>query len=128
MAQASSAPFAVKILPRSSLATSFKLTSAVGGAALPFTIGHAFKKGDVPAGADIAGSIPDLQVVGKNWWPDGSLKFALISGRATLAKGVAQTISLSGGSAASGSNLTTAQLKASVMVRRRLGCAIHVMG
>jgi hypothetical protein len=112
MAQTLSNSFAVKIQARSAQIATFKLTSAVGGTSLPFTIGHAFRKGDIPGGANVVGTIPDIQLIGKNWWPDGSLKFAVISGRATLAKGVAQTISLSAGTPAAGANLTTAQLKA----------------
>lgn len=94
------------------LPVAFKLTSATGGANLPFTLGHTFRKGDVAAGANVVGSIPEMQVVGKNWWPDGSLKFALISGRATLAAGVPQTISLATGTATGTRALTTADLKA----------------
>jgi hypothetical protein len=112
MAQKSSAPFAVKIQPRPLLSASFKLTSTAGGAGLPFTLGHAFRKGEVPAGATVIGNIPDLQVVGKNAWPDGSLKFAVISGRSTLAAGVPQTVTLTTGSPIGGANLTAANLKA----------------
>jgi hypothetical protein len=112
MAQTSSAPFSVQIQARSSLAATFKLTSAIGGANLPFTLGQAFRKGEVTAGSNVVGDIPEIQVVGKNWWPDGSLKFAIISGRATLAAGVAQTISLATGTPFGGPVLTTANLKA----------------
>lgn len=92
-------------------ALQFSLTSTVGGTNLPFAIGHAFKQGDVPnasvLGADIA-----VQVTAKNAWPDGSVKFALISGRKTLTANVPATVTLSNtGTVASGSNLTTTDLK-----------------
>jgi hypothetical protein len=112
MAQISSLPFAVRVQPRPVLSTSFKLVSATGGGNLPFTLGHAFRKGEVPAGAHVAGSIPNIQIIGKNWWPDGSLKFALVSGRVTLAAGVPQQVLLSVGSAATGTKLVTGDLKA----------------
>lgn len=73
---------------------SFQLSSVTGGTNLPFTIGHAFKKGQVPAGTYLAGSIGELQVISKNHWPDGSLKFAIVSGRATLVAGTPLTVNL----------------------------------
>ncbi|WP_426116155.1 hypothetical protein [Massilia sp. PWRC2] len=111
MAQISSNTFAVAIKPVTFLAASFQLTSAVGGSALPFALGYAFRKGEVPATASVAGSIPALQVTGKNWWPDGSLKFATISGRADLTANVAKTIKLALGTSTSGTALTTADLR-----------------
>jgi hypothetical protein len=112
VAQISSNLFSVQIVPTPVLMTSFDLTSAVGGANLPFALGFAFRKGDVPAGAQVAGNIASLQVSGKNWWPDGSLKFATISGRADLVAGVARTIKLGVGAAGGGAALTTADLRA----------------
>lgn len=112
MVQLTSNMFSVGIVPLSLLSASFQLTSAVGGTALPFAIGHAFRKGEVPAGANVIGSVPALQVSGKNWWPDGSLKFATISGRTDLAANVAKTIKLSIGPALTGPLLTTADLRA----------------
>lgn len=111
MAQISSNTFAVAIKPVTLLAASFQLTSAIGGTALPFALGYAFRKGEVPSTASVAGSIPALQVTGKNWWPDGSLKFATISGRVDLTANVAKTIKLALGTATSGTALTTADLR-----------------
>ncbi len=90
---------------------SFELRSAVAGTSLPFTLGYAFKKGDVPAGSRVIGSILDLQVVWKNTWPDGSLKFATISGRATLAAGVPLTVALNIGTGSTVPLLTTENLR-----------------
>lgn len=112
MSQTASNPFSIKIVPPAVLVASFELTSAVGGANLPFALGYAFRKGDVPAGAQVTGDLPALQVVGKNWWPDGSLKFASVSGRADLAAGVARKIKLGVGAPGAGVALTTADLRA----------------
>jgi hypothetical protein len=90
---------------------SFSLTSATGGSNLPFTLGYAFRKGQVPSGSRVVGSITDLQVIAKNTWPDGSLKFAIVSGRATLAAGTPLTVNLSVGTPATATNLTTEDLR-----------------
>jgi hypothetical protein len=90
----------------------FQLTSTTGGANLPFTLGYACRKGDVRSGTYVTTSIPGLQVVAKNYWPDGSLKFATISGRATLQAGIAQTVTLGIGDQTTGTALTTNDLKA----------------
>lgn len=116
MSQIVSNLFSIKIVPPTVLVASFDITSAIGGANLPFALGYAFRKGDVPAGAQVTGDLPALQVVGKNWWPDGSLKFASISGRADLAAGVARKIKLGVGTPAAGVALTTAELRASGII------------
>jgi hypothetical protein len=97
--------------PRGPVVASFQLTSSNGGTNLPFTLGHAFEKGHVPSGARLVGSISDLQVITKNNWPDGSLKFAAISGRATLAAGAPLTLNLSIGTPSTIPNLTTENLR-----------------
>src|SRR5262245_2328651 len=80
------------------LPVNVQVRSSTGGSDLPFTFGQAFAQGDVPSGSNLVGSIAALQVVAKNRWPDGSLKFAIVSGRTTLAANVPSTISLSLGS------------------------------
>lgn len=111
MAEHSSNPFAIRILPRTAFGASFQLTSASGGADLPFSLGQAFRKGDVPAGSSVVGNGAQLQVAPKNYWPDGSLKFAIISGRVTLKPGVAQTITLAAGAPTPGVALTADALR-----------------
>jgi hypothetical protein len=96
----------------SGLPVSFQVTSATGGTNVPFTLGHAFAPGDVPSGSGVVGSIGALQVVPKNRWPDGSLKYAIVSGRVTLAANSPATVTLSLGTPSSGSPLTTADLRA----------------
>lgn len=112
LSQVASNPFGISI---SNTFGAFQLLSAAGGTNLPFSIGYACKKGDVPTGTFVATSIPGAQVVAKNYWPDGSLKFATISGRATLSPGVARAVTLSIGSQAGGAALTTNDLKATGM-------------
>jgi hypothetical protein len=91
----------------------FALTSAVGGTAVPFCVGFAFRKGDIPAGQGVVGGVSQLQVSPKNYWPDGSMKFAIVAGRAPLSAGQASEIRLSTGTpAAAGTELTLANLKA----------------
>lgn len=99
--------------PSGTAVASFQLTSASAGTNLPFSLGHAFKKGQVPAGARLVGSVSELQVIAKNTWPDGSLKFAAVSGRATLAAGTPLTVNLSVGTPAAIANLTTENLRTS---------------
>ncbi len=93
------------------LATSFTLTSAAT-ATQPFTIGHAFRRGDVTAGQGVVVTGATAQVTPKNYWPDGSLKFAVISGTAALTAATPLQITLTGGTASAGTALTTTDLKA----------------
>jgi hypothetical protein len=90
----------------------FTLKSASTQAAAPFSLGHAFKQGDVPSGSQLVAGFSDIQVVAKNAWPDGSLKFAVVSGRATLTADTPLSVALSIGTPSGGTALTTTDLKA----------------
>jgi hypothetical protein len=90
----------------------FTLTSSAAASAAPFCVGFAFRKGDIPAGQGVVGTADALQVTPMNAWPDGSLKFAVVSGTTALTANAAKTVSLSKGTAAVGTALTTADLKA----------------
>lgn len=46
----------------------------------PFTLGHVLKRGDVPFGTEITTTLAEYQVHVRNRWPDGSARFAVISG------------------------------------------------
>lgn len=94
--------------------TTLQVTSAVGGAALPFTFGQPFKQGDVPSGETVTGDVTDFQSVPMTYWPDGSLKHAIISGRAALTAGVPRSIVLTLGAGTSGAALSITDLKASI--------------
>lgn len=92
--------------------TTFTLQSATTQAAAPFTLGHVFKQGDVPAGQSVtATGAAAFQCLAKSAWPDGSLKFAVLSGTASLTASTPLTITLDAGSAAGGTALTTTDLK-----------------
>lgn len=88
--------------------TSFTLTSPSSQSNAPFVIGEAFKKGDVPSGTGVQVNGASAEVVVKNRWPDGSVKFAIVAGTSNTPA----TVSLSVGSALAGTALTTADLKA----------------
>lgn len=112
MAQVSSPSFSIRILAAGNAIGTFQLASTAGGTALPFTLGYAFRRGDVPAGSSVVASQADIQVTPKNAWPDGSLKFAIIAGRATLRAGASQAVTLKLAPAATATAMTTAQLRA----------------
>lgn len=74
--------------------TTLTLTSASGGAALPFSSGQAFRQGDVPAGHTVRGDLPGFQCAIKSRWPDGSARFAVVSGLADLQAGLPRVVPL----------------------------------
>ncbi len=112
MAQASSNTFTVQIAaPPPPLTASFQLTSAVGGSEVPFTIGYAFRKGDVPNGTSLTLDAGTAQVIVKRRWNDNSVKHAVISGHVGLAAGVPLAIEVVNGAGSSSSALTSADIQ-----------------
>ncbi len=59
----------------------FTVSSSSSQLTLPFCMGFAFRRGDVPAGCTVKSDKGSLQVTVKNRWPDGSLKFAILAGQ-----------------------------------------------
>lgn len=106
------APAPTPSAPAPAGSMAFTLTSATAASAAPFCLGFAFNKGDIPAGQGVVGTVDALQVTPMNAWPDGSLKFAVLSGSTALSANAAKTVTLSKGTAATGTALTTANLKA----------------
>lgn len=93
----------------------FGVTSAVGGTNLPFAFGHAFKQGDVPAGSYVNSDLADWQCFKTTEWPDGSLRHAIIAGRATCSANVLKSIALSvSATNRSGAALTETDLAAAM--------------
>lgn len=90
-------PGAIKV------STSFSLASSESGT-LPFTVGLAFKKGDVPT--SFALGIPAGQVDVKRRWSDGSVKHAVVSGHVAMTAGTPVRIDVIGGAYAGGKTLT----------------------
>lgn len=93
-------------------AMQFSLYSEQAVTAAPFTLGFAFRKGDVPRGQTVSTNDVRLQVTPKNRWDDGSLKFAVLAGQANLAAASSLTVRLSTGGSAPTGMLTLADLKA----------------
>jgi hypothetical protein len=112
----SSPPLAPLPTLMSTGAPSIFVRSGSAGTAIPFSGGFAFRQGDIPAGSYALGSgsgLAGLQVTPRNHWRDGSLKFAVVSGRIDLAQNVEREIRFTAtASAPSGTALTTADLKA----------------
>ena len=80
--------------PLGGIVASFALTSTSTGTK-PFSIGHAFRQGDVPSGQTVTSTdTMDFQATIKNTWSDGSAKFAILSGRVALTANTPKTINL----------------------------------
>jgi hypothetical protein len=114
MAKTTSNAFTVRIAPPPPpLTASFQLTSAVGGANLPYTIGYAFAKGAVPSGTALAVDQGTAQLVVKRQWNDGSVKHVVVSGHATIGSaGGSQAIQIAAGTPTGGTALTSANIVA----------------
>lgn len=93
----------------------FTVSSTQGSDAAPYSLGFAFKKGDVPSGRTVLADAGTLQVSVKNRWPDGSVKFAILSGQLNVpANGnVAVNLSSASDTAVAVSPIDTARLRSS---------------
>lgn len=107
------APVATPTLGLFTGAMQFSLVSTKTQAKAPFSLGFAFKRGDIPAGSTVGSSLSVLQVTPRTTWPDGSLKFAQIAGFADLTANSLLTVRLRRVAASAGSAalLTVADLK-----------------
>ena len=89
------------------------LISAAGGTALPYSVGQALRQGQVPTGSALVSDSGSLQFVVKNRWPDGSAKFAILSGRTDLSANTWKSIGLSVAAAPAAATLvSTSDLQA----------------
>lgn len=107
----------------------FALTSANAGSNLPFSLGFAFRPRDLPRGSSLLGSVLgvplSIQATIKNFWADGSAKFAVLAGRASLQAGAPLVVQLSAGAASTaGTALTTADLRATGITSTIDGAAL----
>jgi hypothetical protein len=89
--------------------TDFTLTTTAATGTYPFTIGIACRVGEA---ADLQTNLSNYQVVVKRRWSGGSIKHAIISGRATLTQNVPLTVEVLPGSSPSGTPLTAASIQA----------------
>lgn len=75
--------------------------------------GQPFVMGQVPAGTGVVvGGADAYQVTPKSFHPDGSVAFAVVAGIATVAANAPKVLTLSTGTASTGTARTTAMLKA----------------
>ena len=88
--------------------TNFTLESASSGT-FPFTIGLGFGKGEA---FSIQTDLDNYQVVVKRHWSDGTIKHAIVSGRATLVADTPLTVTVETGTPQTGTALTAADIAA----------------
>lgn len=93
--------------------TTFQVTSAASGTH-PFTFGHVFAQGDVPTGTVANGDSTSWQCSPTTYWPDGSVRHAVIAGRAVCVANVPKVITLTASTAAGGTALTETDLAAAL--------------
>lgn len=78
---------------------------------LPFVIGRGFAKGEIPSGMCPSPGLTTWQFDLKNSWPDGSVKFGIISGIIpSLSNGGSVTYTISAASCPSTTPLTLSQM------------------
>lgn len=99
----------------------FNLLSAVTQTA-PFCVGFALKQGDVPSGSAVVMSGANGQATVKNRWPDGSAKFVMLAGMASITAGTPTAVTVGAGTAPSGTSLTQADLQAAMTQPVVIGC------
>lgn len=87
------------------------LTSSVGGSQ-PFYFGQTFPKGLVPNGVSVITDTSGVTMHARplRRWNDGSLKHMQFCGQASFTPGVPKVVDLKTGTAAGGSNLTSASI------------------
>jgi hypothetical protein len=104
----------------------FYLSGAATVKSAAYCLGYAFRRGDVPAGMAVTGDKGSIQVIPKNVWPDGSLKFAVVAGLADVTAGVDTTVGLVLIPAPTTvpNQLTTAKLRATE-ITAQIGCGAY---
>lgn len=70
------------------------LTSPAASGSQPWTFGQVFKQGDIPSGQYIKANsgATSIQADVRNLWPDGSVKYAILSGQSTFASSAASVV------------------------------------
>ena len=109
-------PLPVNVVAPGALPSLTLLTPGAG--TYPWSAGQAFKQGDLPTP-----SLAGLQCDAKTYWPDGSVRFAIISG-SLVATVSSSTVALVAGAGLGGASLTTADLKATG-IAASVGCGAH---
>jgi hypothetical protein len=70
------------------------LTSRASSGLHAWTIGHPFRQGDVPRGTLLVADGDEFQSDVRNRWPDGSVKFVVLSGLSAFKRGEPKQIEL----------------------------------
>lgn len=95
-------PSPVPPLPTSGT-PSFRLATVAGVRSAAFTVGMALRRGEIAQGSGVVvEGLANAQVDVRNRWPDGSVKFAMVSGRADVTAGSPVTATLRAGAAGAG--------------------------
>jgi hypothetical protein len=90
------------------------LSAGAAQTGAPFAFGHPFRQGDVPSGSYVAGDTADWQCSPLTYWPDGSVKHAIIAGRAEAVAGDLTITLRRTTTAPTGANLTEADLRSAL--------------
>jgi hypothetical protein len=107
------APAPAPLPPPGTTLTTLRLSSSQPGV-LPFAVGHAFRKGDIPSNTRVAAQGTGLSAFEadvRNRWPDGSVKFAVLSGMVTVNGAVDLQLSASTSAAGSTQAVTLDDLR-----------------
>lgn len=109
------------------LPVTFTLTSTATQTAAPFAFGHVFAEGDVPAGSYINSDLTDWQARPTTYWPDGSVRHAIIAGRVSCTANVPKAIVITAsGTDRSGTALTETDLT-SALPATTLACGAETI-
>lgn len=92
------------------------LNSPLRQTAAPFAFGHPFRQGDVPSGRYVVGDSTDWQCSPLTYWPDGSLKHAIVAGRIDISAARASVALRVSSAAPTGAALTESDLAAALPV------------
>lgn len=84
----------VAIASTASGSLSFSLLPARTLSQAPFTLGVVFKAGDIPSGSEVGSTLSSLQASIKTRWPDGSARFAVVSGVTSVNSGTELKLAL----------------------------------
>jgi hypothetical protein len=95
--------------PASPAANAFTLTTSAASGTYPFSVGLGFARGELSG--SLALNLANFQVIVKRTWNDGSIKHAIVSGRAALVQNVPLTVAVSSGQAPAGTALTAQDIQ-----------------
>lgn len=92
--------------------TTFSLYPDTTASDAPFSFVLGLKEGDLLPGEELQFSGADVQYTPKNYWPDGSLKLAVVAGTSDVTADQYKTVSVIRGAKTTGTAINLAALKA----------------